>query len=302
MPRAADPNRERAEKLYLESGGQLNLKDIADQLGISAGTVRGWKSKDRWDEKLNGTLQSKERNAPKHTERSKRDKVREQPPPAITVENEELTEKQRLFCLYYVKYFNATKAYKKAYACAYDTARSNGARLLANADIQSEINRLKEEHTRGVKLDVQFIIQKYIDIAFADITDFIRFGQREEQVIGQFGPVFADGEGDEKVPVMQTVNYIDFLESDDVDGTIISEVKQGKDGMSVKLSDRMRALKELEKYTGYLTDEDKLKLQKLRADVDKAEQEAKMLSKNTGKEPLKIEIDYGDDDDDDDGS
>ncbi|WP_425622988.1 phage terminase small subunit [Brevibacillus borstelensis] len=72
MPRARDPNRDRAFEIWRDSGGSAKLKDIADELGLSEGTVRGWKNKDKWDEQLNGTLQSNERNAPKKTERSKR--------------------------------------------------------------------------------------------------------------------------------------------------------------------------------------------------------------------------------------
>ena len=49
-----------------------------------------------------------------------------------TLNNEELTEKQRLFCLYYVRWFNATKAYQKAYGCDYTTAMVNGCKLLSN--------------------------------------------------------------------------------------------------------------------------------------------------------------------------
>ena len=41
------------------------LVEIASQLNLSPGTIRGWKSKDKWDSKLNGALQ-------KNTERSKR--------------------------------------------------------------------------------------------------------------------------------------------------------------------------------------------------------------------------------------
>lgn len=67
MPRARDPNREKAFKLYNEHGGGIDLVEIASQLNLSAGTVRGWKSKDKWDKRLNGALQT-------DTERSKRSK------------------------------------------------------------------------------------------------------------------------------------------------------------------------------------------------------------------------------------
>lgn len=66
MPRARDPNRNRAFEIYEEHGGNIDLVEIASQLNISAGTVRGWKSKDDWDGQLNGTLRKK------NTERSRK--------------------------------------------------------------------------------------------------------------------------------------------------------------------------------------------------------------------------------------
>ncbi len=68
MPRARDPNRDKAFRIYMDAGGKIDLVEIASQLNISAGTVRGWKSKDKWEEQLNGTLRTKD------TERSKRSK------------------------------------------------------------------------------------------------------------------------------------------------------------------------------------------------------------------------------------
>lgn len=67
MPRARDPNRDKAYEIYKGADGKIDLVEIASQLNISPGTVRGWKSKDRWEQKLNGTLR-------KNTERSKRKK------------------------------------------------------------------------------------------------------------------------------------------------------------------------------------------------------------------------------------
>ena len=53
MPRQRDQNRDKAYELYKEAGGKIDLVEIASQLNVSAGTVRGWKSKDRWEENLN---------------------------------------------------------------------------------------------------------------------------------------------------------------------------------------------------------------------------------------------------------
>lgn len=66
MGRARDPNRDKAFEIYSEYNGNIELIEIAERLGVSAGTVRGWKSKDKWEPKIKGTFQKK------NTERSKK--------------------------------------------------------------------------------------------------------------------------------------------------------------------------------------------------------------------------------------
>ncbi|NRS15567.1 hypothetical protein HP398_03850 [Brevibacillus sp. HB1.4B] len=56
MARARRPNRDRAETLYLESGGNLMLKDIAEQFGVIDSLICKLKNQDKWDEKLNGNV------------------------------------------------------------------------------------------------------------------------------------------------------------------------------------------------------------------------------------------------------
>lgn len=56
--------------------------------------------------------------------------------------NPDLTDKQRLFCLYYVRTFNATKSYQNAYGSNYAQANAHGSRLLINGSIKSEIQKL----------------------------------------------------------------------------------------------------------------------------------------------------------------
>ncbi|OAJ75299.1 hypothetical protein AYJ08_05270 [Brevibacillus sp. SKDU10] len=56
MARARSPNREKAETMYLESGGNMLLKDIAEQLGISDSQIRKWKNQDQWESKLNSNV------------------------------------------------------------------------------------------------------------------------------------------------------------------------------------------------------------------------------------------------------
>lgn len=145
---------------------------------------------------------------------------------------------------------------------------------MKNDEIAQEIDRLKEEQMTDLKMDVRHVIQKYIDIAFADITDFTYFGRKEIEVYNEAG---------EKDKI--EVNYVDFKDWQEVDGSIITEVKQGKDGISVKLADKMRALEQLSKYFDMLSDNDKKLLQeeKLKADIAKAKAETKNEETDTNR-------------------
>lgn len=246
----------------------FKLCDIAKQLNVPAGTVRRWKHSDKWEqnEQANETNANNERSEVFRQKRRKRvfsdvQKVEK---------NAGLTEKQRLFCLFYVRYFNATKAYQKAYGCAYSTAASAGSRLLENAEIRKEIKELKQGRLNQQLLDESDIFQKYMDIAFSDITDFLTFGQKEVPVMGAFGPIrVEDPDTGEKVEVTKIVNVVQFRESDEVDGTLISEVRQGKDGASIKLADRMKALDWLSEHMDMATPEQKARMKKLEAETER---------------------------------
>lgn len=226
MARVRSPARDEAFEIYKKHNGNIDLVEIAKILSLSPGTIRGWKAKDKWDSKLNGTLQkNKERSNKKVNKKSSKkqsiaDEVKE------VLENNELTDKQRLFCIYYNKCFNATKAYQKAYQVDYDTANAHGYKLLSNVVIKDELQKLKQAKLNRIMLSEDDIFQKYIDIGFADITDFLEFGN--EEVDGEFG--------------QYTRSYVNIKHSFEVDGTLISEVSQGKDGVKVKLQDKMRAL------------------------------------------------------------
>lgn len=249
MSRARSPNRDKAFEIYKQHNGEILLKDIATQLDVSESTVRSWKNRYKWDDEISATSQKNKcnvankkvikENKETHTKKLKK------------IENslsDELTEKQRLFCIYYIENFNATKAYQKAYDCNYQTAMSNASRMLRKANVKQEIDRLTneclEEQEINSKLLSKRIFQKYIDIAFADITDYITFGKQERE--GEFGPY--------------TVNYVDLKDSNNVDGGLISEVSQGKDGIKIKLQDKMKALQWLSDRTDMLSDKDRYKL------------------------------------------
>ncbi len=67
MPRVRDLNRKKAFELYQNANGNIDLIEIATKLKVSSGTVRGWKSKDQWEQKLNETLPKKQMECSKRT-------------------------------------------------------------------------------------------------------------------------------------------------------------------------------------------------------------------------------------------
>lgn len=261
MARAPDKRIEQAKQMYLEG---KKLVEIASQLNIPEGTIRRWKCTHKWDNERSD----------KKSERSERKRSKEKKAVGSVQEedlnNPKLTDKQQLFCYFYVKCFNATKAYQKAYGTDYTTAMAAGSRMLRNVKIKNEIQNLKQSRLNKEMLDEHDIFQKYMDIAFADITDYVEFGQEQVQVMAIYGPVeVKDPETGEKKPLMKTVNTVRFKESSEVDGTIISEVKQGRDGASIKLADRMKALQWLSDHMDMATEEQKAKIAMMKAQTER---------------------------------
>lgn len=77
----------------------------------------------------------------------------------------ELNEKQKLFCLEYLKSFNATDAYRKVYWVSDKTAKSNWYRLLTNADIQEYLWSKVEKKTEKLDVWVDYVLSGLREIA-----------------------------------------------------------------------------------------------------------------------------------------
>lgn len=264
MARAPDARAQQAKELFLSG---MKLVDISRQLDVPEGTVRRWKSIYKWESERSD--KKSERSERKRAKKERQEKQIAEDV-SMVMENPDLTEKQRLFCVLYVRCFNATKAYQKAYECTYETAAAVGYRLLENVGVKTEIQRLKKNRLNREMLDEHDIFQKYMDIAFADITDYVSFGREKVPVMGPFGQVMVkDEETGKRVELMKEVNTVRFRESSDIDGTIVTEVKQGKDGASIKLADRMKALQWLSEHMDMATDEQRARIAHVKAQTDK---------------------------------
>lgn len=233
---------------------KITLADLAEKHGIKLGTLKSRKSREKWSRDATEKDATKIKKVATIKEDAAKDEV-----VYFSDDDNGLNDKQRLFIAYYVKCWNATKAYQKAYPeCAYSTALTNGPALLRNTRIREEITKVRDGLTEDALLDKRTLIQKWIDIAFADITDYLKFGRQEEVIYNDDGQPKLDMNGNIKT---YAFNYVHLNESAEIDGSLITEVKQGKDGISVKLADKMKALEFLSKHMDLLNENERKQLQ-----------------------------------------
>ncbi|ASZ31969.1 terminase small subunit [Lactiplantibacillus plantarum] len=247
----------------------MKYKDISAKYGVPIGTLKSWRTRDGWKKGATTTKQvqpKRKKDAPKVA-------------PKIIDEleaNSELTDKQKLFCLFYLQRFNATWAYQQAYKCSYETARVEGSRTLANPNIKSQLIELKKQQRSELLVTIDDIAHEYAKQAFASLGDVLDYKVHEELVVDTDGNAFLDTDDN---PVKKHVADIYLKPSDQIDWSLIQDIHRGKDGLVVKLYDKQKALDSLSKLIGDDDDNaNEQKIRKLKADADIAEAKAKRIN------------------------
>lgn len=137
----------------------------------------------------------------------------------------ELTEQEELFCYHFLISRNTTTAALKAgWSPSY--AHNKAYRLLKREGIQKFLTQLRIQRNEELFYDAVDLLQTYIKIANTNMSDYVSFGP----------------EG------------VTLRPSEKVDGQMIAEIKEGRDGISIKLVDKHKALEVLAKYLGVTTD------------------------------------------------
>ena len=142
-----------------------------------------------------------------------------------------LTVKQFIFCSEYVKDFNGTQAAIRA-GYSKKTARNQANRLLTKVHIQKEIKKLTEKHLKKNEMtaDKAFeLMCKHATYDIKSVMDVVQIKLKD----------LLDREYIE--------DHVQLNDWKDVDGTLISEIQQTKDGIKVKLPDRQKALEQIGK-------------------------------------------------------
>lgn len=207
-------NYERAEQDYIAG---MKYAEIAKKYDTTVNTVKSWKQRYNWQRKKCAHKNEKvctQKKRAATSETSSNDGTKE------TLENGDLTTEQQMFCIYYSRTFNATQSYINAFHCSYDTAKARGYKLLQNIAIKEEINRLKEIKRQQIVAGEDDIVELQMRIAFSDMGSYVEFGK---------GRVL-------------------LKDSLATDTQLIRKVSKGKNGISIEVEDRQKAIDWLTKY------------------------------------------------------
>lgn len=80
--------------------------------------------------------------------------------------NNELTEKEELFCQEYLIDLNATQAYIRSFACEnYGSARALSSKLLTNVNVSARIKHLMAERVDRLNIDQNWVLLRLQQIS-----------------------------------------------------------------------------------------------------------------------------------------
>ncbi len=246
---------EDAEKDYLSG---MKYKDIAEKYGVSLNTVKSWKSRNGWQRDATKKKGAHKKQKRVHTKKSKVAQARSPDVIDELVENDELKDRQKAFCLYYLQRYNATWAYQKAYGADYETARRNGHRLLTNADIKKQLTELKKQQSAELYATANDIMLGYLKQAHSDVTDVLEFKTVKRlswnKIPDATGP-YEDANGhyrlDPKIDpetgeqAFYYENLVLLKDSSEIDTSNVKSIRINDGEAVVEMYDKQKAMKEL---------------------------------------------------------
>nr|DAY64385.1 MAG TPA: Terminase small subunit [Caudoviricetes sp.] len=146
-----------------------------------------------------------------------------------------LTPKQKIFANEYLIDLNATRAYKVAYprVRSDEVAKAAASRLLTNVNVASYIEKRMKDREHRTEITQDRVLQELAKIGFADVTDFVTI------------------EGRGSVPVVK-VKATDDMPRDKLGA--IAGIKEGANGIEIKLNDKGKALELIGRHLGMWND------------------------------------------------
>jgi len=144
----------------------------------------------------------------------------------------QLSDKQKLFCDEYLKDFNATRAYMKAYNSMNEkSAGVEGYKNLRKPKVTEYIARRMKDRTKRTEIDQDYVVKKLKNIADANIKDIVEIDPENYSVI------------------VKDINSI----PDEV-AYAINAIESTRDGIRVKFCSKEKCLELLGKHLGMYQD------------------------------------------------
>lgn len=142
-----------------------------------------------------------------------------------------MTKKQKIFADEYLIDLNATRAYRVAYPSVKkdETARANGSRMLTNANVAKYISERMQERQQRTEVTQDMVVKELAAIAFARATDYVTI---------RGGTV--------------CIKDTESLSDDQI--RAIAGIKEGANGIEIKLNDKEKALELLGRHLGIWND------------------------------------------------
>lgn len=229
----------------------MKYKDIAAKYGVALSTVKSWKTRNKWQR----ATKKKSMHTKSKGTRTKTEKVAPSLPPPELPDNDELTDKQKAFCLYYLQRYNATWAYQKAYGGSYESASANGSRLTGNDRIKNYLTQLKKQQSQQLFATANDILLRYLHQATSDVSDVLSFRTKKHLVFYKVrdknGP-YEDSNGKFRYePKINPEtgkqdfyyeNIVKLKDSKDIDTSNIKSIRIDKGEAVVEMEDRQKAM------------------------------------------------------------
>ena len=231
----------------------MKYKDIAKKYEVALSTVKSWKTRNKWQR--NNATKKKSMHTKVKSTRTKQEKVAPALQPPEVPDSDELNDKQKAFCLYYLQRYNATWAYQKVYGASYEVAMTNGGRLLRNAQIKSYLTKLKKQQSQELYATANDILLRYLKQATSDVTDVLSFKTKKRLVYYKIhdkdGPYEDAGGKFRYEPKIdpetgEQAYYYEHLitlkDSEDIDTSNIKSIRIDKGEPVVEMEDRQKAM------------------------------------------------------------
>lgn len=160
-----------------------------------------------------------------------------------------LTAKQKRFCDEYLIDLNATQsAIRAGYSPA--TAAEQATRLLRKVNIQEYIQELQDARSKRTDITKDRVLQELAAIAFANIDDFVKVEDVEVTDV----TFNEEGEPAYSTRIIKGVNVFETDKVDKAKIPALSSIKQGRDGIEVKIHDKQKALELIGRHLGMFND------------------------------------------------